>query len=378
MIQRTLEMDFSQALFRGKILVLYGPRQVGKTTLVRKVLEKRSENQLWLSGDEADVRRALSDTNRTTLAGVSGKAKIVVIDEAQRISNIGLTLKLADDFLPEVQVIATGSSSFELANQINEPLTGRKKQFTLYPISFTEMVAQESLFEEKRLLERRLLYGSYPEIITHPGEEEELLRDLAESYLYKDVFSFEQLRKPELLFKLLQALALQIGSEVKNAELARFLGVDNETIERYINLLEKAFIIFRLPSLNRNIRSEIKKGKKIYFFDLGMRNYIINNFNPLEVRNDVGGLWENWLILERRKMLEYSRKRVNSYFWRTMSQQEIDYIEDSGGTLEAWEFKWSSKTGRSFPPSFLEAYPGSKTTIIHRDSFEEFLLLGDV
>jgi len=371
-------MDFSQALFRGKILVLYGPRQVGKTTLVRKVLEKRSENQLWLSGDEADVRRALSDTNRTTLAGVSGKAKIVVIDEAQRISNIGLTLKLADDFLPEVQVIATGSSSFELANQINEPLTGRKKQFTLYPISFTEMVAQESLFEEKRLLERRLLYGSYPEIITHPGEEEELLRDLAESYLYKDVFSFEQLRKPELLFKLLQALALQIGSEVKNAELARFLGVDNETIERYINLLEKAFIIFRLPSLNRNIRSEIKKGKKIYFFDLGMRNYIINNFNPLEVRNDVGGLWENWLILERRKMLEYSRKRVNSYFWRTMSQQEIDYIEDSGGTLEAWEFKWSSKTGRSFPPSFLEAYPGSKTTIIHRDSFEEFLLLGDV
>ena len=373
MIPRFLEQDITKSLFKGKVIVLYGPRQTGKTTLVRQVLANSQEKVLWLSGDEADVRATLSDTNRTTLAGLFGNAKIVVIDEAQRISNIGLTLKIAVDFFPHVQVIATGSSSFELANQIHEPLTGRKKQFTLYPISYGEMVNYDSAFEEKRRLEQRLIFGSYPEIITHPGEEKELLRELSQSYLYKDILSFDHLRKPMVLDKLLQALALQLGSEVKNSEIARFLGIDNETVERYIDLLEKAFVIFRLPSLNRNMRSEIKKGKKVYFYDLGMRNSIINNFNPLELRNDVGGLWENWLILERRKALEYSGRWVKSYFWRTISQQEIDYIEDSEGRFEAWEFTWNNPHKKSIPRSFIEAYPGTITHLVHKNSFEPFL-----
>lgn len=374
MIQRTIEKDFSDSFFKKKILVLYGPRQTGKTTLVRKVLEGKKESHLWLSGDEADIRQALTDSNRTTLAGLFGKHRIIVIDEAQRIKNIGLTLKIAADFFPEVQVVATGSSSFELANEINEPLTGRKKQFTLFPVSFGEMVHHDSLLEEKRRIERRLAYGSYPEVISSPGEETELLQDIAESYLYKDILSFDKLRKPEVLDKLLKALALQVGSEVKYAELAKLLGIDNETVERYIDLLEKAFIVFKLPSFNRNMRNEIKKGRKIYFYDTGMRNYIINNFNPPDMRSDTGGLWENWLILERIKMLQYRRIRTNSYFWRTLSQQEIDYIEERAGTLTAWEFKWAKKAKGRFPPSFSAAYPGTQLNVVDRDSVEGFLL----
>jgi predicted AAA+ superfamily ATPase len=374
MIPRAVEKDFSDSFFKGKVLVLYGPRQTGKTTLVQKVLEDKGEDYLWLSGDEADVRQILTDTNRTSLAGIFGKHRIAVIDEAQRIRNIGLTLKIAADFFPDIQVIATGSSSFELANEINEPLTGRKKQFTLYPVSFSEMAGHDSLLEEKRRIERRLRFGSYPEIVSSPGEEVELLQDLAESYLYKDILSFNKLRKPEVLNKLLRALALQLGSEVKYAELAGLLGIDNETVERYIDLLEKAFVIFRLPSFTRNMRNEIKKGRKIYFYDTGMRNYIINNFNPMDMRTDTGGLWENWLILERMKMLHYKRIRVNSYFWRTLSQQEIDYIEEGGGGLEAWAFTWTGKGKERFPQSFLQAYPGIKASIVDRNNFEGFVL----
>ncbi len=373
MIDRAIEAGFSAAFFQQKVLVLYGPRQTGKTTLVRKVVEQKGHPYLWLSGDEADVRHMLTDTNRTTLAGLFGRYRTVVIDEAQRIRNIGLTLKIAVDFFPDVQVVATGSSSFELANEINEPLTGRKKQFVLFPISFGEMVSRDSLLEEKRRIEQRLRFGSYPEIVSSPGSEIELLQELAESYLYKDVLSLDRIRKPELLRKLLTALALQVGSEVKYAELAQLLGVDNETIERYIDLLEKTFIVFRLPSLNRNMRNEIKKGRKIYFLDTGVRNHVINNFNPMDLRTDAGALWENWLIVERMKKLHYSGVRANTYFWRTVSQQEIDYIEERGGVLEAWEFKWTATSKPRIPPSFLSAYPDSKASTVNRESVDAFL-----
>jgi len=373
MIKRFIEKDFSDSFFKKKVLILYGPRQSGKTTLVKKILEKKNEPHLWLSCDEADVRDMLTETNRTSLKGIIGKHRIIVIDEAQRIKNVGLTLQIAIDFFPEVQIIATGSSSFELANHIQEPLTGRKKQFTLFPVSFGEMVNHDSLIEEKRRIEQRLRFGSYPEIVSSPGEEIELLQDIAESYLYKDILSFEKLRKPELLHNLLRALALQLGSEVKYAELARLLGIDNETVERYVDLLEKAFIVFKLPSFNRNRRNEIKKGRKIYFYDLGMRNYIINNFNPPDMRADTGGLWENWLVMERIKLLRYQRLPTNSYFWRTLSQQEIDYIEERNGVLSAWEFKWAEKRKGRFPPSFLAAYPGTHTSVVNRTNVEDFL-----
>lgn len=236
------------------------------------------------------------------------------------------------------------------------------------------MVNHDSLLEEKRRIKQRLRFGSYPEIISSPGEETELLQDIAESYLYKDILSFENLRKPEILHKLLRALALQLGSEVKYAELARLLGIDNETVERYVDLLDKAFIVFKLPSFNRNMKNEIKKGRKIYFYDTGMRNYIINNFNPLEMRSDIGGLWENYLILERMKMLRYKRIRTNSYFWRTLSQQEIDYIEEGGGILSAWEFKWSKKAKGRFPPSLCL----SIRCLFFRDKIDNFYYSGAV
>lgn len=372
MILRILQDTIEKRLFKGKAVLIFGPRQSGKSTLVETLL--KDKDHLYLNGDEADARETLTNTTSTRLKALLGNKKIAFIDEAQRIPNIGLTLKLFTDQIKDVQVIATGSSAFELSSQVNEPLTGRKYEFMLYPVSFSEMVRQHGLLTEKRLIEHRLRFGYYPEILTKPGEEQELLKLLSDSYLYKDLLILEQIKKPALLEKLLKALALQVGNEVNFTELGQTVGTDNKTVERYIDLLEKTFVIFRLPALNRNVRNEIKKGKKIYFYDCGIRNAIIGNFNTLSSRTDVGALWENFVIAERAKFLAYQGKDVAKYFWRTTQQQEIDLIEEAEGTLSAFEIKWNPAERVRFPQTFTENYPGTKTSAISPANIGEFLL----
>lgn len=372
MIVRTLQAEIAKRLFKGKAILIFGPRQSGKSTLVETLLGDR--DHLYLNGDDADVREILTNTTATNLRAIVGKKTILFIDEAQRIRNIGLTLKLFTDQIKDVQVIVTGSSAFELSSQVNEPLTGRKYEFMLYPLCFAEMVNYNGLVKEKRLIEHRLIYGYYPEIVTTPGEEKELLKLLANSYLYKDLLMLEQVKKPAILEKLLKALALQVGSEVSYSELSQTVGIDGKTIEKYIDLLEKTYVIFRLPALNRNVRNEIKKGKKIYFFDCGIRNAVLNNFNPITSRTDVGALWENFVISERMKFLRYNNIDAVQYFWRTTQQQEIDLIEEHEAKFAAYELKWKKKQRVRFPLTFTENYPGAETFAVSPDNIQDFLL----
>ena len=372
MIIRSLEHRIEKKLFKGKAIILFGPRQAGKSTMIESILQEKEH--LYLNGDDADVREILTSTTATRLKSVMGSKTILFIDEAQHIPNIGLTLKLFTDQIKNVQVIATGSSAFELSGQVNEPLTGRKYEFMLFPLSFEEMAQHHGLVEEKRLIEHRLVYGYYPEIVTKPGEERELLKLLASSYLYKDLLMLEQVKKPLLLEKLLKALALQVGSEVSFQELAQTVGSDNKTIDKYIDLLEKTFVVFRLPALNRNVRNEIKKGKKVYFYDCGIRNAIINNFKPVASRTDTGALWENFVIAERMKLLRYNEIDATQYFWRTTQQQEIDLVEESSGQLTAYEFKWGKNQKFRFPQTFTDNYVGSATFVVTPDNVEDVLL----
>jgi predicted AAA+ superfamily ATPase len=373
-IQRKLIPQIEQTFFQGKAILLMGPRQVGKTTLIESMLTGREEKLMMLNGDEADVRQLLSQTTSTRLRSIIGDSHIVVIDEAQRIADIGITLKLFTDQIKGVQVIATGSSALELAASINEPLTGRKFEFMLFPLSFAEMVDHHGLLEEKRLLEHRLVYGYYPDIVTNPGQEKKLLKLLADSYLYKDLLALGQVSKPALLEKIVTALALQLGSEVSYHELGQLVGADNQTVEKYIDLLEKAYVVFRLPAYSRNVRNEIKKGKKIYFYDNGIRNAVIGNFSLLPGRTDKGALWENFLVSERLKLLHYQDIDAKRYFWRTTQQQEIDYLEERQGKLYAYEFKWNPKARVRFPKTFLNAYPENETSCVSRENFETFTL----
>ncbi len=373
MIQRLLQNKIDSRLFKGKAILLFGPRQAGKSTLVDSVLSEK--DFLYLNGDDADVRESLTNTTAVRLRLMMAGKKILFLDEAQRIPNVGLTLKLFTDQIRDVQVIATGSSAFELSSQVNEPLTGRKYEFMLYPLSFAELVKHHGLIHEKRMIEHRLRYGSYPEIVAKTGEEEELLRLLAGSYLYKDLLMLEQIKKPLLLEKLLKALALQLGSEINYQEIGQIVGSDGKTVDKYIDLLEKAYVVFRLPALNRNVRNEIKKGKKVYFYDCGIRNAIINNFKPLRSRTDTGALWENYIISERMKMLHYTGRSVSQYFWRTTQQQEIDLIEEhEGSEWKAFEFKWNEKERVRFPQTFTENYPGATTLVVSPSTVEIFLL----
>lgn len=373
MIIRSLQQTIEKRLFKGKAILIFGPRQSGKSTMVEAIL--KNKEHLYLNGDDADVRDLLTNTTAAKLKSVVGSKKILFIDEAQRIPNIGLTLKLFTDQIKDVQIIATGSSAFELSSQVNEPLTGRKYEYMLYPLSFEELVLQNGLLSEKRLLEHRMIYGYYPEIVTKPGEEVELLKLLAGSYLYKDLLMLEQVKKPAILEKLLKALALQVGSEISYQEISQTIGSDPKTVDKYIDLLEKAYVVFRLPALSRNVRNEIKKGKKVYFYDCGIRNAIINNFKPLSSRTDTGALWENYLIAERIKSLRYNNIDVDQYFWRTTQQQEIDLIEDDGSALSAYEFKWGTQSRSKFPQTFMENYDISKTLVITPENVEDFLVI---
>ena len=374
MVKRYLEDIINRYLFKNKTIIIYGARQTGKSTLVERILKEHKKETLFLNGDDADVREILTDASSTKLIPVIGNSKIVVLDEAQRIPESGLVLKIIHDNFSHVQLIATGSSSFDLANKINEPMTGRKFEFMLYPLSFGEMVAYHGFLTEKRLLEHRLIYGYYPDIALNTGMEKKLLKSLTASYLYKDLLVLGTIKKPVLLEKILKALALQIGSEVSYNELAQLLNSDKETIEKYIDLLAKVGIIFKLPSLSRNVRNEIKKGRKIYFYDNGIRNAVLGDLSPVSSRSDKGELWENYMISERIKYLENNEIDANVYFWRTTQQQEVDYIETYQHAMYAYELKWNQRRKSSLSKTFAKAYPNTIFNVISSNNIHEFLL----
>jgi predicted AAA+ superfamily ATPase len=372
MIPRLLGESISRKLGDNKAILLFGARQLGKTTLLKTLLANRADT-MWLNADEPDVIALFENITSSRIKKMLSGYQYLVIDEAQRIRDIGLKLKLITDQVSEVQVIATGSSSFELANQINEPLTGRKWDFQMYPVSFEEMVAHHGLIEEKRLLPIRLIYGYYPEVITHPGEEKERLKALTDSFLYKDILLWENIQKPDKLLRLMQALAFQVGQQVSYNELASLVGLDHKTVEKYINLLEQVFVIYRLGSFSRNLRNELKASRKIYFYDNGIRNALIAAFQPIELRQDIGALWENWILSERIKYLQYHQQWVNGYFWRSTQQKEIDYIEEKDGRISAYEFKWNSKRKTTFPRTFTDQYHPDIAEVITPGNFEQFV-----
>jgi len=374
MIKRAIESQLVSLLNGKKAIIIMGARQVGKSTLLNMLLSQRGD-VLWLSGDDIDVQSMFSQISAARLRSIIGNKSIVVVDEAQRIPDIGLRLKLITDQMPDVQVIATGSSSFELSSKVNEPLTGRKREFKLFPISFSEMKEHTSLLEELRMLPHRLVYGYYPEVVMNPGDEQTTLKELTDSYLYRDILSFDKVAKSNKLIALLQALAYQIGSQVSYHEISGWIGIDSKTIERYIDILEKSYIIFRLPCFSRNLRNELKSSRKIYFWDLGIRNTLIGNWSPVENRQDVGAMWENFVIAERMKNNHYAQRYVQSYFWRTKSQQEIDYLEEADGKLQAFEMKWNTKRSATrCPQSFSSAYLDANYMVVTPNNIEEFLV----
>lgn len=373
MVKRHLEEIIQNHLFKKKTIIIYGARQVGKTTLVDDLVRKLNLKTLILSGDDADIRELFTNVRASRFRPVIGDNKLIVIDEAQRIPDSGLGIKIIHDNFKDVQIIVTGSSSLELAGKIKEPMTGRKFEFFLHPFSFSELTDYHGFLDEKRLLDQRLVFGSYPDVVVNAGNETRILKTLASDYLYKDILSIGQIKKPVLLEKILKALALQIGNEVSYNELAQLLESDKGTIEKYIDLLEKAYIIFKLPGLSRNVRNEIKKGKKIYFFDNGIRNAVLGNFLPLSSRVDTGALWENYLVGERFKLIANIVETLRSYFWRTAQKQEIDYIEEYQEKLFAFEFKWSSTKRTYLSRTFSNAYPGSAFKVITPDNYHEFL-----
>ncbi len=372
MYQRIIENNVKDNIGSGKAIIIVGARQVGKTTLIKKILER--QEYLFIDADDPTIRQLLLHPNTEEIRPILGENKIVFIDEAQRIDGIGLTLKIITDQFKDVQLFVSGSSSFDLGNKLNEPLTGRKWEYELFPISWEEFEQKEGFVKSEQQIENRLLFGFYPEVLNNKGKERETLKNLVSSYLYRDILSFSEIRKPEILDNLLLALALQVGSEINYNELAQTIGVNKITIQKYIDILEKGYIIFRLNSFSRNLRNEIKRNRKIYFYDNGIRNMIIGNFNPLKLRTDVGALWENFLISERKKQNIYKETFARMYFWRTKQQQEIDFVEEKDGKIYGFEFKWKIKSKIKLPKTFTTTY-NAETKIIDRKNFREFVTI---
>ena len=372
MYQRIIERKIKDSMGSGKAIIIVGARQVGKTTLIKKILE--GQDYLFLDADDPAIRQLLLQPNTEEIRSILGENKIVFIDEAQRIDGIGLTLKIITDQFNKVQLFVSGSSSFDLGNKLNEPLTGRKWEYELFPISWEEFENKEGFVKSEQQLENRLLYGFYPEVLNNKGKEKKVLKNLVSSYLYRDILSISEIRKPEILDNLILALALQVGSEVNYNELARTIGVNKITIQKYIDILEKGYVIFKLNSFSRNLRNEIKRNRKIYFYDNGIRNAITGNFNPLTLRDDVGALWENFLVSERIKQNIYKETFARMYFWRTKQQQEIDFVEEKDGMIYGYEFKWKPKSKVKLSETFVKTYQ-AETKVIDRKNFREFVII---
>jgi hypothetical protein len=375
MIKRVLTTKIAERIGRGKAIILIGARQVGKSTTFSELMHELKTPVLSLNCDDPAVLEALTDVSASELDRLVGNNKVIMIDEGQRLNDIGMLVKRIVDNYSDVQVLVTGSSSLDLRNQLNEPMTGRKYEFTMYPVSTEELYNTEGYMRAKQLLDFRLIYGSYPDVLMHPSEARELIMGLSDSYLYKDILELDSVRKSELLRKLLIALALQVGSEVSYNEVAKTIGSDSRTVERYIDLLEKCFVIYRLYGLNRNMRNELKKTKKVLFYDNGIRNAILNNFAPTNLRTDMGALWENFFIMERIKMNAYNGRYANYYFWRTTDQKEIDFIEESDGAFTIFEMKWNPRKGNvKFPKAFLENYNCTASHVVTPENYMDLLL----
>ena len=375
-IKRTAEEKIRERLFKGKVIVLYGARQVGKTTLSKKILEDFGDQGRYLNCELLSVQNGLAEMEAEKLKSYLGNYKIIVLDEAQNIVDIGKKLKIMVDTYPNIQIIATGSSSFDLAGKISEPLTGRVFTIILYPFSAQEIMNSSDRFSFDSKIERLLRFGSYPEIFSLSDDEAtERLNEIASDYLYKDILKFEGLRKSSAIKDLLQLLALQISGEVSYQELSQTLGINRLTIQKYITILEQSFVILQLRALSRNKRKEISKNFKIYFTDVGIRNSLIQNYNTLDIRNDIGQLWENFCVSERIKMNSNNNKRVNSYFWRNYEKKEVDYIEESGGIIQGYEFKWNGdkiKQKLSIK-NFTDIY-NSDVQMITKNNIGDFIL----
>lgn len=367
--------DLGQYLTPGKVLVIFGARQVGKTTLVRNFLARSTLKFRFDSGDDARIQELFAAGRLDRLREYAEGLDLVVIDEAQRVPQVGWGLKMMVDALPSLRVIATGSSSFDLAGQVGEPLTGRKRTMSLFPVAQIELVHLYNRFDLRNRLEDSLIYGGYPEVVTAIGRDEKirLLNEITSSYLLKDVLARDNIRNSRSIFDLLRLLALQIGSEVSLTELGTQIGISYKTVDRYIDILEKSFILLRLPGLGRNPRTDLRKKNKYYFIDTGVRNALISNFNPTSLRGDCGQLWENFLCVERMKRQSYTGRQANMYFWRTGQRSEIDLIEESGGGFSGWEFKWGGKS-RSRPKEWTEFDPAASWTVVNRDNYLDFVL----
>lgn len=371
-IERQIKQDIKTDFFKKKVIVLLGARQVGKSTLIKELMKNES-NTLFFDGENADTHILLANASEEKLRTLIGKSQFVIIDEAQKIANIGSVLKIFADYFPNVQVIASGSSAFELKNKLNEPLTGRRFDYQLFPLSFEEMAKENGLISEIGKLHHRLIYGYYPDVVINFNDEERILKFLSDSYLYKDIFLFKGIKKPEKMMELLKALAWQIGNEVNYNELGRLIGLDNQTVEDYIHLLEQAFVIYRLNAYHTNQRKELKKAKKIYFNDVGIRNAIINDFRPVELRSDKGNLFENFMVNEFRKQNQYKRIYANLFFWRTTEQKEIDLIIEKNGFLKVFEIKWSAEKKVKLTKSFSNVYSNFEFNLVNTQNFYEFI-----
>ncbi|WP_290964548.1 ATP-binding protein [Gracilimonas sp.] len=373
MIERQLQQLVKERLFSGKAVVLTGPRQVGKTTLIHTILEDKEYTVRFLDGDDPTVRRLLDEPNTEQIKQLIGDAEIVFIDEAQRMGTIGLTAKIITDQFPEKQLILSGSSAFELNSSIQEPLTGRKWSFNLFPISWKEWQDHVGYLKSEQDLENRLVFGFYPDVLNNSDHQSEVLDELVESYLYKDILNYAGIRKPEVIQKVVQAISYQVGQEVVYKEVGDLVGLDPKTVASYIDILEKAYVVIRLPAYSRNLRNEIKKNQKIYFYDNGVRNAVIHDYGVFATRTDKGALWENFLISERLKQLRYAKNKSDMYFWRTKQHQEVDYVEVSGKVISGFEFKWNPKRSIRFPKTFTKNY-SEDVKGINRDNFREFVL----
>ena len=374
MIDRSLYKPLQSRLFSGKTILLTGPRQVGKTTLLHQVLMGSKEEIQFFDGDDPAVRSLLEAPNTEQLRQLLGSARLILIDEAQGIPRIGLTAKIITDQFKDKQLIMSGSSSFDLGTQVQEPLTGRKWTFELFPVSWEEWQNHRGYLKAEQDLENRLIYGLYPDVLNYAAMQRDVLSELVDSYLYKDVLSYAGLRKPEVIRKLVQALAYQVGNEVAYRELGELTGLDPKTVGHYIDILEKAYVLIRLPAFSRNLRNEIKSTRKIYFYDNGVRNAVIDAFQPWDSRPDKGALWENFLISERWKQLRYHRSRAHMYFWRTKQRQEVDYVEEHQGRVSGFEFKWNARRKIKGPKTFQDAYR-TEVKGVTRDNFRDFVLL---
>jgi len=373
--QKLLE-KIKKSIEPNKVIVVYGPRRCGKTTLLKKFLEQTNEDYLSVQGDDIFIKEDLGSQSIEKLKKFIGKHKLLIIDEAQKIPNIGLNLKLIVDSIEGIKILVSGSASFDLYQQVGEPLTGRKMTFCLYPLSQIEFSKIEKFHETKANLESRLIFGSYPEAVLAEDNQKRIyyLKELISSYLYKDILELDGLKHSDKIVKILQLLSFQIGNEVSYSEIGSQIGLNKKTVERYLDLLEKVFVIFKLRGLSRNPRKEISKSPKYYFYDLGVRNALIGNFNPINIRNDVGLLWENYLIYERLKKQEYSSIYANNYFWRTYTQKEVDFVEEREGKLFGYEFKWGKDKSVKEPKEWRQTYSNAEYKIINPENYLEFIL----